>query len=171
MQQASVDSFRRRTTVMARVCVSRTSGVFLLLFLITSTCTVSPPWIFSVNINDVSCVDNKCVFDLNVSGDFVEWSITSEAGARGELCDDFAEPKKSGSNVIEVPKTGKWYFCANGPDGWRHQLVYLDASDVSERSNTRWDVYNLICFRRLHLRSFDAAFLFSYVFYFNFVFR
>ncbi|XP_060809213.1 unextended protein isoform X2 [Amyelois transitella] len=121
---------------MAPVCLLRTSGVFLLLFLITYTCAVSPPWIFSVHINSVSCSD-KCVYNLNVSGEFVEWSLTSTPGRRGELCKDNLIQKTSVSDVIiEVPP-GKFYFCANSGNGWRHEGVFLDGSDVIEyaRSN------------------------------------
>ncbi|XP_053623164.1 unextended protein-like [Plodia interpunctella] len=115
---------------MAPVCALRTSGVFLLLFLITNTCSVSPPRIFTVHINTVSCADNKCVYNLDVSGDFAEWSLTSTPGRRGELCKDNILQQTTAPDVnVEVPD-GKFYFCANFGGGWRHQAVFLDGGDV-----------------------------------------
>ncbi|XP_028168076.1 metal transporter CNNM4-like [Ostrinia furnacalis] len=108
----------------------RTSGLFLLLFLIINTCAVSPPWILSVV---KECVDDKCGIKV-LSSDVVEWSLTGRRGDRGEVCSPpFYYTQKSSEAVVDVPNE-KLYFCAKGVDGaWLHQgdEIYLSADDVT----------------------------------------
>lgn len=130
---------------MAPVCLLRTSGVFLLLFLLLSACVASPPWIFSVRVNNVSCTDNTCYYNVNVTGNGVkEWSLTSKPGVRGELCENIVSIERTLNNVdIKVSKSGKLYFCAKGIYGWTHQgsSIFLDANDVIKRNEWRSTEY------------------------------
>lgn len=104
----------------------RTSGLFLLLFLIISTHTVSPPWILSVRILNSNCAD-VCDYELKVNGNFEEWSLTSQLNE--------CTPMFIGKERIQVPKT-KLYFCARNDGRWLHQgdELYLENGDVI-RSN------------------------------------
>lgn len=121
---------------MAPVCALRTSGLFLLLFLIINTSAVSPPWILSVRVDNVSCLLNKCVYKLKVNGlNVEEWSLTSEPATRG--CNNFLIVEKELETELEVPADKKLFFCAKSYDGiWFHQgeNVYLDSSDVIGRN-------------------------------------
>ncbi|RVE44514.1 hypothetical protein evm_010843 [Chilo suppressalis] len=117
----------------------RTSGLFLLLFLIINACAVSPPWIFSVNVNK-TC-SNVCAYKLNVNGaNVVEWSLTYEERQRGGVCvPPFVLKEKLLLDVeFKVPNDGgKLFFCAKGDDGvWIHQgaEIYLAPDDVTGRS-------------------------------------
>ncbi|CAG9789796.1 unnamed protein product [Diatraea saccharalis] len=115
----------------------RTSGLFLLLFLIINTCAVSPPWIFSVNVNK-SC-STVCDYKLNVNGvNIVEWSLTYKEQQRGDLCEELFVFKETLLDVqLKVPNGGKLFFCAKGDDGvWIHQggEIYLAPDDVTGRS-------------------------------------
>lgn len=108
----------------------RTSGLFLLLFLIINTCAVSPPWIFSL---EKECVGSKCGIKV-LSSNVYEWSLTARPGARGEPCEPpFEYTQKLLVVEVDVPKE-KLYFCAKGADGeWIHQGdgIYLSADDVT----------------------------------------
>ncbi|CAK1587465.1 unnamed protein product [Parnassius mnemosyne] len=120
---------------MAAVRSLRTSGIFLLLFLITKTNAVSAPWIFSVEVNDKTCSELKCVYNLNVNGlDFDEWSLTYEPAVRGAECGGrFLEEKLTKNVEIVVPVAKKLFFCAKGSKGvWFHQgeSLFLEANDV-----------------------------------------
>lgn len=134
-----VDSFIQPVASdMAPVCVLRTSGLFLLLFLIINTsAAVSPPWILSVRVDNVSCFQSKCVYKLKVNGlNVEEWSLTSEPATRG--CKEFLIVKKELETEFEVPVLDKkLFFCAKSSDGvWFHQggNVYLDSNDVIRRT-------------------------------------
>ncbi|KAG6459975.1 hypothetical protein O3G_MSEX011700 [Manduca sexta] len=122
---------------MAVVCVLRTSGLYLLLFLTLNTCAESPPWIFNVKLNNYTCNDNKCVYNLDVSG-LYQWSLTYEAVPRDRLCEPEFDVVSSGNVDIEVPNTEKkLYFCVKSPEGvWLSQgeQLYLDGSDVIGRT-------------------------------------
>lgn len=110
---------------------TRTSGLFLLLFLLVNTSAASPPWIFSV-IKE--CVGNKCGVSV-ISSDVIEWGLTGEIGEKGAVCSPPAN-KYTESNVeLEVP-SGTLFFCARGEDNlWYHQGdgVYLSPNDVTDR--------------------------------------
>ncbi|KAL0853107.1 hypothetical protein ABMA27_012875 [Loxostege sticticalis] len=116
----------------------RTSGLFLLLFLIINTCAVSPPWIFSL---EKECVGSKCGIKV-LSSNVYEWSLTARPGARGEPCDPpFEYTQKLLVVEVDVPKE-KLYFCAKGADGeWIHQGdgIYLSADDVTAIRSTEND--------------------------------
>lgn len=100
----------------------RTSGLFLLLFLIKITQTVSPPWILSVRVLNSNCAD-ACDYELNVNGNFEEWSVTSQLNE--------CMPMFYGKETIQVPNT-KLYFCAKIDGRWLHQGndLYLENGDV-----------------------------------------
>ncbi|KAG7298440.1 hypothetical protein JYU34_018066 [Plutella xylostella] len=127
--------------------VLRTSGLFLLLFLIQNSIAVSPPWILSINVNKVSCSNFKCYYDLFVRGsDADKWSLTSKPAARGSECKntDFLLVKSfefSSNFEFDVPNVGgKLFFCAKSSDadGWFHQgdRLYLEpANDVKQRTS------------------------------------
>lgn len=117
---------------MALVYVTRTSGLFLLLFLIINTSATSPPRIFNVKVNNFTCSDNVCVYKFDVNVDY-EWSLTYEPAPRGRHCAPEFGIVKTG-NVIELPNTEKrLYFCVKSPTGvWLSQgeNLYLDSNDV-----------------------------------------
>ncbi|XP_072943230.1 unextended protein-like [Epargyreus clarus] len=118
---------------MATVRCLRTSGLFLLLFLISNTLAVSAPWIFSVEVVSVSCLE-KCVYELNVVGNIEEWSLTYVPGALGSQClPHIVEP----ANVTVKIEVGaeKQYFCAKSGNSWKHQgeSLYLEG-DVTARA-------------------------------------
>lgn len=122
---------------MAPVCTTRTSGVFLLLFLIINACALSPPWILSVRVNNVSCIVDKCVYNVDVSGSDVQvWSVTYKPAVRGSLCETPISENFGGTENVEFEvdnSDGKLYFCARNSDGvWLHQgeYLYLEAHDV-----------------------------------------
>ncbi|KAI5632957.1 metal transporter CNNM4 [Phthorimaea operculella] len=108
---------------------SRTSSVFLLLFLLKYT-SASHPRIFDVKVNTVKCGGQSCAFDLNVEGDFNGWALTSVPARAGSACQPFGVVK---NNEIQVPISNKWFFCAGNENGWFHQGegVYLEADDVT----------------------------------------
>ncbi|KAL4714272.1 hypothetical protein ACJJTC_009624 [Scirpophaga incertulas] len=116
----------------------RTSGIFLLLFLILNTSAVSPPWIFTVNVQQ-SC-GSLCVYKLNVNAVNVnEWSLTYNKQDRGATCEPpFVSTQKSVDVELIVPNAGKLYFCAKGEDGvWIHQGggIFLAPDDITGRSS------------------------------------
>ncbi|XP_013139294.1 PREDICTED: metal transporter CNNM4-like [Papilio polytes] len=122
---------------MAAVRSLRTSGVFLLLFLLKITNASSGPWIFSVDVNEKACSELKCVYNLNVNGlDIDVWSLTEVPAARGGDCEGRFLEEKSTKNVeLIVPVAKKLFFCAKGPDGvWYNQgeSLFLEANDVIE---------------------------------------
>lgn len=114
-------------------CALRTSGLFLLLFLIVNTSAVSPPWILSVLVNNVTCDSLKCAYKLDVRGEFDDWALTYTPDA--PCLPDFVA--KNG--VVEVPKQNRVFFCAKSAGVWIHQgdRLYLDADDVTARSSER----------------------------------
>ncbi|CAH2062154.1 unnamed protein product, partial [Iphiclides podalirius] len=123
------------TVVMAAVRALRTSGIFLLLFLIIRTQADTAPWIFAVNVNDRACSELKCVYNLNVNGfGFDVWSLTYVPAARGGGCEGrFLEQKLTKAVELVVPAAEKLFFCARGSDGvWYHQGagLFLDGNDV-----------------------------------------
>lgn len=115
----------------------RTSGLFLLLFLIVNTSAVPPSWIFSVVVNNVTCDSTKCAYNLDVKGDFDEWSLTYAPADTGLCLPDFFVGK---NGIIEVPSNeNRLFFCAKSAGVWQHQgeRLYLDADDVTVRSADR----------------------------------
>jgi hypothetical protein len=110
----------------------RTSGVFLLLFLILNTHATSPPWILSVNYL-YNCVD--CVNKIHVNGTGIfEWSITYKKQEKGQICKEPFVVRETELDVEVYIPGGEWYFCAKGEDGvWIHQDVFLAPDDVSGR--------------------------------------
>lgn len=136
----------------------RTSGLFLLLFLIVYTSAVSPPWIFSVLVNDVACDSQKCAYKLDVKGEFDEWSLTYAPG--GPCLADYVA--KNG--VVEVPNNGnRVFFCAKSAGLWRPQgdRLFLEADDVTARSAERYVFNNLISLLNFKWRK--RRFLFKYL--------
>lgn len=120
---------------MAAVRSLRTSGIFLLLFLLTQTHATSAPWIFAVDVNARACSELKCVYNLNVNGlGFDVWSITYVPAARGEGCEGrFSDQKPTKGVELVVAVGEKLFFCARGADGeWYHQGagLFLEGSDV-----------------------------------------
>lgn len=113
----------------------RTSELFLLLFLIISTCAVTPPWIFSVKQNTKTCDDNKCVFNIDVNAKNVEeWGLTFEPASELK-CDSFFVSTIFENVDVDVENIGgKVYFCVKSGGVWHHEGedVYLDANDVIE---------------------------------------
>lgn len=109
----------------------RTSGIFLLLFLIISASAVSPPWILSV----VKECKIKCGLKVISSG-VKEWSLTEASGKRGALCTPPFVSKHQFLDVqIDVPEKNL-YFCVLGDDNlWYHQGdgIYLSPDDVIQR--------------------------------------
>ncbi|XP_041988954.1 unextended protein-like [Aricia agestis] len=119
---------------MASVCVLRTSGVFLLLFLLNNALS-SAPWILSVNVKHVSCDKEKCEYLLNVFGNIKSWSLTPEAGERGGVCLTKFYKNTANSDVKFVTRNDgkKLYFCSESENGeWFHQGdgLYLVGDDV-----------------------------------------
>lgn len=119
---------------MAAVRVEkRTSGVFLLLFLIANSSAVQPPWILSARVADVACdaEGGRCAYSLDVDGEFAEWALTySRSGCETVFA------ARGGRVEAPPPPTGEGalFFCARGAGGgWRHQggRLYLDAGDVT----------------------------------------
>ncbi|CAH1642136.1 unnamed protein product [Spodoptera littoralis] len=118
---------------MAAVCL-RTSELFLLLFLIISTCAVAPPWIFSVKQYTKTCDVNRCVFDIDVNAKNVdEWSLTLEPASE-QKCGSLFVNNVFENVLVELPNDGRRvYFCVKSDGLWHHQGegVYLDSNDVT----------------------------------------
>lgn len=118
------------------MCTSRTSNLFLLLFLIINTSAASPPWILSVTVENVLC-ESVCDYKLSLKGDFVEWSLTYAPGPAGTQC----LPDLVGKDVVRVPiSENRLFFCAKSAQGaWFHQgeRLYLDVGDVTVRNLER----------------------------------
>ncbi|XP_049883207.1 unextended protein-like [Pectinophora gossypiella] len=114
---------------MATACCLRTSGVFLLLFLLKSSCG-SPPWILSVRVSETACKDNNCALKFDVNGEFDQWSLTHIPAVRGSLCSQFVPVIE---NKIELISKEKLFFCAKNANGWFHQgeRLYLEPDDVT----------------------------------------
>lgn len=126
----------RHVPAMARLsAVIRTSGLFLLLFLTTNAHTNSPPWIFSVVINDKSCTGTTCDYEVILNGINVnQWSLTFVPAERGGDCraNEFVVNSFDLSSGFRVPNTErKLYFCASSGNGWLHQgtTLYLEPTD------------------------------------------
>ncbi|KOB75091.1 Proteasome subunit alpha type [Operophtera brumata] len=95
---------------------------------------VPPPWILSVIVNNVTCDSTKCAYNLDVKGDFDDWSLTFAPAESGLCLPDFYVGK---NGIIDVPVSEKrLFFCAKSAGEWTHQggRLYLDAGDVSARS-------------------------------------
>lgn len=118
---------------MAALCL-RTSELFLLLFLIISTCAVAPPWIFSVKQYTKTCDVNKCVFDVDVNARNVdEWSLTFEPASE-EKCGSLFVNKVFENVLVELPNDGRRvYFCVKSDGLWHHkgEGVFLESNDVT----------------------------------------
>lgn len=112
---------------MAPVCVLRTSGIILLLYL---TISIASPW-FSINVNKYSCDESKCDYNLRIDGEYDLWSITSVPG----VCTSLQHINPIGKDVeIQVGGSEKLYFCAKSGDGpWYEQDYYLNGNDVISR--------------------------------------
>ncbi|XP_048003344.1 unextended protein-like isoform X2 [Leguminivora glycinivorella] len=117
---------------MACLTLLRTSGLFLLLFLITNAYAVFQPWIFAVSVNKSRCADEKCVLNLNLEVSNVEsWSLTREPAVRGALCNPTITKDVLDTELI-VQKNDRMFFCAKVGEQWLHQGVdlYLDGDVI-----------------------------------------
>lgn len=110
---------------MARVRGLRTSGIILLLYL---TFIKSTP-LFSVSVINKKCDINKCVYVLNVDGDFERWSLTSVPG----VCNlDHLQYNTIGKDIeINVDRSEILYLCAETADKvWFPLDYYLDGDVI-----------------------------------------
>ncbi|XP_063543882.1 unextended protein-like [Cydia strobilella] len=117
---------------MACLSLLRTSGLFLLLFLITNAYAVFQPWIFAVSVNKSSCAEQKCVLKLNLEVSNVDsWSLTPEPAVRGALCNPTITKDVVDTELI-VEKNDRMFFCAKVGEQWLHQGVdlYLDGDVI-----------------------------------------
>ncbi|XP_063371668.1 uncharacterized protein LOC134659891 [Cydia amplana] len=117
---------------MACLSLLRTSGLFLLLFLITNAYAVFQPWIFAVSVNKSSCAERKCVLNLNLEvSNVYSWSLTREPAVRGAPCNPTITKDVVDTELI-VEKNERMFFCAKVGEQWLHQGVglYLDGDVI-----------------------------------------
>lgn len=109
----------------------RTSGLFLLLFLIINTQAVYQPWIFTASVNKSQCENEKCVLNLNIQVSNVDlWSLTRSPASRGQPCSPTIV-KDVNDNDLIVGVDEKLFFCVQVDGVWIHQGLYLEG-DVIE---------------------------------------
>ncbi|XP_069363767.1 unextended protein-like isoform X2 [Maniola hyperantus] len=113
---------------MASVRLRTTSLLLLLLFVIGNSLAASPPWIFDVKVNNSTCNQATCDYNVQVSGKYRLWSLTSKPE-----CSKTDHINLVGTEVqLRVDKLTKLYFCAKSDEesGWIPQDVFLEDGDV-----------------------------------------
>lgn len=117
----------RQLTAMARVRGLRTSGIILLLYL---TFTTASP-LFSINVLKRNCDINKCVYLLNVDGDFDRWSLTPVPG----VCNlDNIQSNFIGEDVeIVVDRSAKLYLCGGTGKEWFPLDYHLEGDVIASQ--------------------------------------
>ncbi|XP_045782034.1 unextended protein-like isoform X2 [Maniola jurtina] len=119
---------------MATVRLRTTSLLLILLFVVENSLTASPPWIFDVKVNNSTCNQATCVYNVTVFGKYRLWSLTSEPGCYKTDHINFV-----GEEVLmRVDKLVKLYFCAKSDEesGWLPQDVFLEGGDVIRYDRT-----------------------------------